>query len=298
MRANCLVAVTLGVCLATPALAQTVMFDLDTGTPLLSTDQSVAFLQTAGGIDATFSSPQGAAFSIQTDGSTYFRLSQFTGHYLYPNNIDRNTLHIAFSQSLSSVTLSFATVDYQDNAEVPANLELTAHDSASGALAGTASTHGTYLGDTYPMGTLSFSSATQGFDVIDLVVPFQPQGTTGFFVDNVAVTTTVVPPLEVSGPASATPLMFSTLDEMIWEDGAASNATSFNMYRGTMTEFQGGTFGTCFASGLPTSYAMDTAIPPAGAGFFYLVTARNALGEGTMGIGSDGVPRANLTPCP
>jgi hypothetical protein len=298
MRANHLTVAALGLCLAVPAAAQTVTFDLDTGTPALFTGQGVPVVQTVGGITATFSSPDGAAFSIQTDASTQFKLTQFTGHYLYPNNQNRNTLHIAFSQPLVSITLTFATVDYQDNAEVPANLDLSAYDSASGSLVGTATTHGTYLGDTYPMGTLSFNSAGQAFDVVDLVVPAQPQGTTIFLADNFTVTTTVMPPLEVSGAASLTPLMFTTQAEMIWEDKAPSNAASFNLYRGDMTELQNGTYGACFSAGLPSSYAMDAATPLEGAGFFYLVTARNALGEGTMGATSSGGARANLTPCP
>jgi hypothetical protein len=290
--------VCLGAFTVPPVAAQTATFDLDNGTPTLYTGQSVPFIQTVGGVTATFSSPQGAAFSLQTDGTTFFRLSQFSGHYLMPNDINRNALHIVFDQPLASITLNFATIDYQDNAEIPGDLNLSAYDSTTGTLVGTTSTHGTYLGDTYPMGTISFSTATQHFDTVDLVVPYQPQGTTGFLADNFTVTAALVAPLEVSPPDAVQPLMFTTQEEFIWDDAAASHAASFNLYRGDMSEMQNGTFGSCLAAGVGSSYYMDIATPLEGTGFFYLVTACNALGEGTMGLTSAGIERANLTPCP
>jgi hypothetical protein len=65
---------------AVSAGAQSVTFDLDTGTPTLAAGQNVPFDQTSGGITAHFSSPSGAAFSIQTDLTTGWHLSQFSGH--------------------------------------------------------------------------------------------------------------------------------------------------------------------------------------------------------------------------
>ena len=49
------------------AKVQTVTFDFDSGTPTLSRGQSTPFEQRSGGITAQFSSPTGAAFSIQND---------------------------------------------------------------------------------------------------------------------------------------------------------------------------------------------------------------------------------------
>jgi hypothetical protein len=293
-----LVAAVLSFWLAPCVHAQTATFDLDTGTPPLFAGQGLGFSQTSGGVTATFSSPQGPAFSVQTDGTTHYRMSQFSGNYLWPNSIYRNALDIRFDRPIVGVTLTFATVDYPDNAEIPADLQLAAYDASTGTLIGTASAHGSYLGDTYPMGTLSFVSAGPPFDFIELVVPAQPQGTTAFLADNFTVTTLVVPPLEVSGPASATPLAFTTQEDLIWEDAAASHAASFNLYRGDTASLRTGSYGLCLLAGVPSSFGVDPGSPAAGRGWFYVVTARNALGEGTMGADSSGWPRANGSPCP
>jgi hypothetical protein len=171
------------------ARGATVTFDLDTGTPPLSTGQNIPIDQTAGGLTAHFSSPQGAVFSIQTDRTTQFTLSRFSGHYLYDNDLNRNFLDIAFSQPLGAIAIVFATADFQQ-VEVPTTMQLTAYRGATGMQpVGTATAHGTYGGDTMPMGTLSFNSGGQPFDVVELVLPFQPQGATDFLVDNITVTT-------------------------------------------------------------------------------------------------------------
>ena len=187
------------------AHAATVTFDLDTSTPTLSTGQSIPFEQTAGGLTAHFSSPQGAVFSIQTDDSTQFRLSQFAGHYLYDNNLDRNFLDIRFSQQVGSITLTFATADFQQ-VEVPTTIQLTAYRDATGTQpVGSATAHGTYGGDTMPMGTLSFSSGAQPFNVVELVLPFQPLGATDFLVDNITVTTSNIATPTPTETATPTP---------------------------------------------------------------------------------------------
>lgn len=187
---------------ASSASPATVTFDFDTGTPTLSTGQSIPLDQTAGGLTAHVSSPQGAAFSIQTDASTQFQLSQFSGHYLYDNDLNRNFLDVAFSQPVDSITFTFATADFQQ-VEVPTTIQLTAYRGATGTQpVGTATAHGEYGGDTMPMGTLSFNSSAQPFDVVELVLPFQPQGATDFLVDNITVTT--------SGVVTATPTVTTT----------------------------------------------------------------------------------------
>ena len=110
---------------------------------------------------------------------------------------NRNILSIAFSQPLTGVSLVFATVEYQDNAEIPSDLMLTAY--SGGTIVGTARVNGAYLGDTYPMGTLTFSSAAQTFDGVDIVVPYTPVGTTVFLADNIIVQTAA------AGTAGAVP---------------------------------------------------------------------------------------------
>lgn len=192
-----------------PAHATTVTFDFDTGTPTLSTGQSIPFDQTTGGLSAHFSSPQGAAFSVQTDSSTQFRLSQFSGHYLYDNTLDRNLLDITFTQPLGRITLTFATADFQQ-VEVPTTIQLATYRDAIGTQPiGSATAHGTYGGDTMPMGTVSFDSGTQPFMAVELVIPFQPQGATDFLVDTIVVTTiaVVATPTETCAPTpTVTPI--------------------------------------------------------------------------------------------
>lgn len=74
----------------------------------------------------------------------------------------------------------------------------------------------------------------------------------------------------------------------------------YQIYRGTLGSLPG-TYGTCFESnisGVSTGSA-DFTVPPVGQGYFYMVTARNRLGEeGPKGYRSDGTVQPNPTPCP
>ena len=169
--------------------AQAVTFDFDTGAPTLSSGQTTPIDQTASGLAARFSSPSGAAFSIQSDASTGFRLSQFSGKYLYSNNINGNVVDILLSQPVAKISLTFATADFQQ-VEVPTTLQLTAYrDSTASAAVGSASAHGTYGSDTMPMGKLSFDSGGLPFNVVQIAIaPGQPLGAAAFLVDNVVVT--------------------------------------------------------------------------------------------------------------
>jgi len=180
----------LGLWTPRPANADTATFDFDSGTPATFAGEGIPLDQTWGGVTAHFSSPQGSAFSIQNDGSTQFRLSQFSGNYLYPNNLNRNYLDIACSQQLTSLTLTFATADFQQ-VEVPTSIQLTAYmNSTANPAVGSVTTHGYYAGDTMPMGTLLFNSSAP-FNIVELVLPYQAQGATDFLVDNIIVTFSV-----------------------------------------------------------------------------------------------------------
>lgn len=54
--------------------------------------------------------------------------------------------------------------------------------------------HGTYAGDTMPMGTLSWSSGGQPFNLVRIAIaPNQPQGASDFLVDNVSVIVVATP---------------------------------------------------------------------------------------------------------
>jgi hypothetical protein len=176
-------------CALLPSRVVAETFNFDTGTPGLSTGQNAPFDQTSGVVTAHFSAPAGAGiYSIQTDASTGFTLTQFSGHYLYPNNPNRNLLDIKFTKPLSSITFTFATADFPP-IETPTPVVLTAYvDSTGNPAVGSAIAQGVYnLTDTLPMGTLSFSSLPgQSFNLVEIGI--QPGGGTGFLLDNITVT--------------------------------------------------------------------------------------------------------------
>lgn len=178
----------LSVLLPRPAACQAVVtFDFDSGTPALTTGQNTPFDQASGGLTAHFSSPSGLAFSVQSDASTGFHLSQFSGHYLFDNSLNANALDILFSQPVTSISLRFATADFQQ-VEVPTTIQVTAYmNSTTTPAVGSATAHGTYASDTMPMGKLSFTSAGQPFNLVRIAIPPQPLGASDFLVDNIGV---------------------------------------------------------------------------------------------------------------
>lgn len=192
---------TLSCWLAHAAPATTVTFDFDTGTPRLSTGQGLPLDQVSGGVSAHFSSPTIGAggFSVQSDATTQFRLSQFSGNYLYPNSVSSPALDIQLDQPATGITFPFATADFQQ-VEIPTTIQLSAYaDATGGAPVGVATAHGEYAGDTMPMGTLTFVSATP-FTLVEITIPYAPLAASGFLVDSITVTTTSVPPIPTSSP--------------------------------------------------------------------------------------------------
>jgi hypothetical protein len=98
------------------------------------------------------------------------------------------------------------------------------------------------------------------------------------------------PPREVAA------LRFTDAASLAWDPDPSVGA--YEAYRDLLSTLPGG-FGTCFASGLGSEAAGDAAAPASRQGWFYLVTARNLLGEeGTKGFLTSGAERANLAPCP
>jgi hypothetical protein len=67
-------------------------------------------------------------------------------------------------------------------------------------------------------------------------------------------------------------------------------------YRGSISGLPGG-YGACAEPGISINQTTIAAGPPAGSGWFYLVTGVNVVGEGPMGIRSDGQPRESGQPC-
>jgi hypothetical protein len=98
------------------------------------------------------------------------------------------------------------------------------------------------------------------------------------------------PPGEVLG------LAFASKSSLTWTPERSIG--TYDFYRNTIVSLPGD-FGSCFAGQLTTEGITDPTIPSAGTGFFYLVAARNRLGEhGTKGYRSGGVERSNPSPCP
>lgn len=173
-------------------------FDFDTATPALSAGQGLGVTQTAGGVTATFAPGPGSAFSIQSGGSTQWVLPYFSGLWVMPNNQNRNMLQVTFDRPLDGIWFDFATTD-NNQTELPSLLRLTAWlGSTGGTPVGTASVRGAYIGGTFPMGMFSYL-APSPFDIVQLVVPYQPLGTTEFLVDNFTVKAT--PALSAPPPA-------------------------------------------------------------------------------------------------
>ena len=103
-------------------------------------------------------------------------------------------------------------------------------------------------------------------------------------------------------PAFAPPrevlnLRFTGKDDLAWNHERSIG--DYSLYRGLISALPGA-YGACELSGLTLASATDPAAPPAGDGYFYLVTANNRLDEeGTKGFDTLApTERANPVPCP
>ena len=105
-------------------------------------------------------------------------------------------------------------------------------------------------------------------------------------------------PTEVSPPGAYVPLTFDDKQTLRWQDPMASNAETFNVYRGDLSLLGSGDYGTCFQSGLAGATVQDSSSPPSGVGWSYTVAGHNVAGEGILGYRSDGTLRPNSVPCP
>ncbi len=98
------------------------------------------------------------------------------------------------------------------------------------------------------------------------------------------------PPREVMN------VRWSTTATLVWDP--EMSVGRYELYRDLISTLPGG-FGACYQSGLASESWIESSSPPAGAGWFYFVTARNLLAEeGTKGFRSSGLERTNPSPCP
>jgi len=176
--------------------AITVTFNFDTGTPALSS-QPTPFSQTSNGVTATFSSPSdAAAFSVQRYETTFIKLSQFSGNYLYDNKPSRDALDIKFDVPITSITFTFATFEFHGATGEPSVITLQAYmDSTATTPIGSATAHGTWpTGDAYPQGTLSYNSNNQQFNMVRIELLYQGTiAANDFSLDNVLIVTASSP---------------------------------------------------------------------------------------------------------
>lgn len=97
-------------------------------------------------------------------------------------------------------------------------------------------------------------------------------------------------------PETSLDLHFTDPQTLVWT--ASPGALTYNLYRGSIVA-GGWTYNqTCLAPALPSPVEVDVALPPSGLPFYYLVSGRNACGEGSLGNKSNGQPRPNASPCP
>ncbi len=97
-----------------------------------------------------------------------------------------------------------------------------------------------------------------------------------------------VGPSVVVGPA---------IDAITWN--ATAQATAYNVYRGRASTLPPFAYNhSCFEANSPDTAATDPDLPARGDFFYYLVSAVNACGEGTLGTDSGGSGRPNPGACP
>ncbi|MCW4029775.1 MAG: hypothetical protein NWE92_09055 [Candidatus Bathyarchaeota archaeon] len=170
----------------------TITFTFDNGQPILTTKQNTPIIQTVDNLTLLISSPndkKSPAFSIQSYETTFVRLSQFSGNYLFDNKPTSEALTLQFDQCLCSIQLTFATIEYCGGEGTnPSRITLTAYrDTMDSTPIGENSAEGVFGVDAYPQGTLTFDSTTP-FNVLKVELPIQgPDKAKDFYIDNISV---------------------------------------------------------------------------------------------------------------
>jgi hypothetical protein len=167
-----------------PAQGASILYDFDSGAPALHPTMGLPQSQTNGGVTATFS----GRFSLQSDGTTFYNLAGFTnfsGNYLYPNDVFSPSLAISFDQPLTSLSFDFVTADF--GLDVSTTLRLTALEDLT--TVGTTTSQAAFAGDGggWGLGTLTFTSAVP-FNNVNIVI--LPGAGSDFLADNFLATTT------------------------------------------------------------------------------------------------------------
>lgn len=104
----------------------------------------------------------------------------------------------------------------------------------------------------------------------------------------------------VSGYVPATEVHgVSWLDHETMQWSAHVAAGDYAVYRDSLAALAAGDYGDCHTHDISSTSVYDTDLPPAGSGFFYLVSVENRLEEeGTLGSSSTGDERVPAAECP
>jgi hypothetical protein len=177
------------------------VFDFDIGSPAPKPYISTPFDQTCNGVTAHFSSPSDfpsrPAFSIQSRDSLVsmapiINSTLFSGNFIYPNTVNRDKLDVKFNRNITSISLTFRTSEYNDPGKggTGSTIRLTAYyDSSLNIVGAPITANGVEMAmDIYPEGTLRFNSGGLPFNLVEVDLPFSPQGATGFLIDNIQAT--------------------------------------------------------------------------------------------------------------
>ncbi len=175
---------------------QTAFFDFDTGTPAPAVNQGLPLDQTAGGVTAHFVAASGN-FTVQTAYFIGYPVSSFSNQFLYPAGSKGAVLEIRFSELLTNISFSFATIQISAISGMETPIQLVAYtNSAATPPVGSVSAAGIYGGgpdptDPWPQGIISFSSPVR-FNLVRISVPTLVPApalgqATDFLIDNLTV---------------------------------------------------------------------------------------------------------------
>ncbi|MGB8165907.1 MAG: hypothetical protein WCF18_00340, partial [Chthoniobacteraceae bacterium] len=163
-------------------------FNFDSGAPQLALHAVLPLTQTVAGLTASFTSPNAAPPTIETEASTGYVLSKFAAHFVAPSAGTDTVIEVHFDMPISGVAFDFATVE-DPTVAVGSNIHLIATDTSSGqpVVVGNALAHGsTTAGDSFPSGTLTFNSGVP-FDTIRIELAAFPNGAPKLLIDNLIV---------------------------------------------------------------------------------------------------------------
>lgn len=185
-----LVAAAMSVLAAGSAQGQTARFDFDKGDPALWVGQQLPFAQRVtaesgtGDFRARFTSPAGNDFEIQTATNLGLEVHVLNGKFLWPRWNTHNVLDLEFDRFMSSITLTFATLD---KPPVTSSIYMTMYqDTVASPPVGAIVTEGTYgTSMDYPHGQVTFTTTGQPFNVVRLNL--DGGVATGFAIDDIQV---------------------------------------------------------------------------------------------------------------